>query len=292
MAVDSVKEQGERRTADQDERSVRAIRIFSVVFDGTDDPVKEPLMARYATDGTTTIPYNNQVHPYNDWLFVRNKHVDTIGPHSYEVTVYYESFTDQWTDPDVSPGPISPLMQPPEVSWSFVTSNEPIDSDVDGVPITNSAKEMFDPPITRDFDDLVLRVVRNEKEFNALQAAEYKGAINSDTFLGFTAGKVRCVLYNGVKQYAASLVYWKVTYEFHIRWDGWARRIRDEGYQALNAAEDDYEEIVDANGMKVSQPWPLDSAGKKLTAAQKKAGTAYFLTFNVYPGKLFSVLGL
>lgn len=292
MSVDSVKEQGERRTADQDDRSIRAVRIFSVVFDGADDPVKEPLMARNATDGTTRIPYKNQVHPYNGWLFVRNKHVETKGPHSYEVTVNYESFTDPWTDPNVSPGPISPLLQPPEVSWSFATSNERIDRDINGVAITNSAKECFDPPITRDFDDLVLRVVRNEKEFNALRAAEYKGAVNSDAFLGFAAGIVRCVIYNGVKQYAASLVYWKVTYEFFIRWDGWAIRIRDEGYSALNEAGDDYEEIVDKNGLKVSLPWPLDGAGKKLTSAQKKAGVAYWITVNVYPQKPFSVLGL
>lgn len=288
MAVIEVKEQGESRTVDEEEKSIRAVRIYTVLFDNTDDPAKRPLLARNATDGTTTVPYRHQVHPYNAWLYVKNKHVETKGPFLYEVTVYYESFTDPSSS---EPAPISPLLQPPEVSWTFVTSNEPIDRDIYGNPITNSAKESFDPPITRDFDDLVLRVVRNELEFNALQAAAYKGAVNSDVFLGFAAGVVRCVLYNGVKQYAASLVYWKVTYEFHIRWDGWARRIRDEGYRALNAAQDGYEEIVDENGLKVSQPWPLYN-GTKLSAAQVKAGTAYFLTFHIYPQKPFFILGL
>lgn len=293
MAVIDVTEQGERRTVDEEEKSITAVRIFTVEFDNADDPAKRPLLARNASDGTTTVPYRHQVHPYNNWLYVKSKHVETKGPFLYEVRVNYESFTDPSSS---EPAPISPLLQPPEVSWNFVTSNEPIDRDIYGKPITNSAKEAFDPPITRDFDDLVLRVVRNEAEFNALRAAEYKGAVNSDMFLGFAAGVVRCVLYNGVKQYAAGLVYWKVTYEFHIRWNGWQRKIQDMGFSKLNATEDDYEpiKIKDDKGIEtqVSQPWPLDLAGHALTPAQKKAGVAYWLIFNIYPQKPFFVLGL
>ncbi|GAH64211.1 unnamed protein product, partial [marine sediment metagenome] len=219
MAVIDVIEQGESRTVDVSKESIRTVRVYTVTFDNTDDPAKRPLLARNASDGTTTVPYRHQRHPYNVWLYVKSKHVDTKGPFLYEVTVYYESFTDPWSSPDSSPMPISPLLQPPEVSWTFAKSNEPIAHDIYGKPITNSAGDSFDPPPTRDFDDLVLRVVRNEPEFNALRAAEYKGAVNSDVFLGFAPGIVRIEVFSGVKQYTAGLVYWKVTYEFYIRWD-------------------------------------------------------------------------
>jgi len=296
MAVTKVTENWKSRTVDENETSLTPVREFDVDFDNADSPISRPLLARTATDGTTTVPGMWSLHPYNSWLYVKSVHVEPgEGPFAYHVTVTYGSVTDPYSS--TGHEPVHPLLEPPEISYSFVTVTEPVDIDITGAPITNSAGELFDPPITREFHDLVLRIVRNEAGFNALLAAEYKGAVNSDVWYGFAAETIRCVVFDGVQRRVAGLIYWRVTYELHIRWDGWRKRVMDAGYIELNVAGDDYQKIkIEDPDTKIKEavtsPWPLDGAGRALTPAQKKAGTAYWKLWPLYPLKPFSVLGL
>ena len=285
--------------------------IFTVEFDSGDDPLLRPFLARNATDGTTEVPAMWSGHPYDPWLFVKSKDVKTIGPFLYEVTCKYDCQIDAETQL-----PLSPLMEPPEISWTFSDSNEPTDTDTEGKPITNSAGESFDPPITKDYSDLILRYTRNEETFDELIAADYKDAVNSDTFLGFGAGHVLCKMFEADQMRAADLTYYRVRYEFRIRYDevktrdgsgniqtyifGWIKRIRDEGYRETTGEENqdgspEIDEIEDKNSVKISQPCLLDGSGNRLSDANIKnppLPETCFLKFDIYKKRPFSALNI
>jgi hypothetical protein len=152
--------------------------------------------------------------------------------------------------------------------------------------------ETFDPPLTEDFEDLVLRISRNEPAFNYIQAAQYKGAVNQDVFHGFDAGTVKCVVYEGKLARAAGLAYWQVNYEFHVRPDGWARRVLDSGYRIRTGTASDgtptFEILKDDDGNPLSQPVLLDGNGARLA----EWSNPVYLTYNTKAIKPFSVFGL
>jgi len=191
---------------------------------------------------------------------------------------------------------VSPLADPWIVEWDFVTSNEPIDTDIDGKPITNSAGESFDPAITKDFHDLLLRIQRNEAAFNPIVADNYEDAISSDYFWGFEPGKVKCVQFTGKTAVRGQFWYWQVRYAFQIRKEGWQRRLLDQGFRQYNETTEKYEhiQIEDETGNKinVTEPWPLDGHGHALSQSDVRAGVAEFLYFELDKSLPFSVLGL
>lgn len=320
MAVTSVVEDWEHRTVDDEVVAganqrpkivLTTERAFDVMFDNADSPVVRPLIARMANDGTTSVPMIFEVHPYDPWLFVKSKHVDAKGPMHFRVIVKYDCELDIDTQT-----PVSPLMQPPDVSVSFANSNVQIDTDVDGLPITNSAGESFDPPMTKDHSDLILSYIRNEKTFDKLVASDYKDAVNSDTFLGFNPGHVLCTRFDSVQMRAATLTYYRVSYEFCVRYDevktrdtngdiktrvfGWVKRIRDEGFRELTGETNSdgspkYREITDEKGMKISQPHLLDGSGFRLSEAAIKnppLPELCFFKFAVNKERPFSALNI
>ena len=283
---------------------------FDVEFDNTDVPAVRPLLAGVANDGTTKVPLIFEVHPYDQWLFVKSKHVDAKGPFHFRVIVEYGCELDITTQ-----APVSPLMQPPEVSVTFAGSNEPIDTDTEGLPITNSAGEAFDPPITKDHSDLVISYTRNERTYDMSVAADYKDAVNSDTFLGFPPGHVLITIFNSVPMQAANLIYYRVSREFRVRLDevktrdsggaiqtqvfGWVKRIRDEGFRERDGTDLDgspkYKPIKDSEGTHLSQPHLLDGSGNKLPDADinnPPLPETCFLKFDVLKKRAFSVLNI
>jgi len=294
MAVIDVKEDWQGLGAEIDTDSAAAFRIFTVKFDTADEPIQRPVLAYSATG----IPAINTAHPYKPWLFVKNKNVESIGPFDFEVKVYYSTrSTIGGQEGETQDPTANPLEDPWIIEWDFVTSNEPIDTDIDGKPITNSANESFDPPITTDVHDLLLRIQRNEAAFNPLVAHSYKKATNSDYFWGFEPGIVKCVQFTGKTAVRGQFWYWQVRYAFQMRGDGWLRRIRDEGYRTktgeLNAdGSEKYKEIKDIDGMKLSQPALLNGEGYRLPQSAIDAGSIAFLYFKLNKPLPFSALGL
>lgn len=78
-------------------------------------------------------------------------------------------------------------------SVSFSTTEEPIDMDADGLPIRTANGEGFDPPITTEFNDLVLTFENDVSTVDYLKQWDYKGAVNSDEFYGFPVGVARII---------------------------------------------------------------------------------------------------
>lgn len=260
-AIGIAKEDGMQRMVEVSASGKTATRVFTVEFNTRDSPIARPLLALTAPG----VPQYGDRHPFDDFLWVDRKNVK---PHEglfvYTVTCHYS------TIPLGTGGPAEdPLKQKPDVEFLSVTSNEQIDRDINNKPITNSSEESYDPPMTEEKDDGIIRFVRNERYFDEYQADEYRGAINNDTFCGRAAGLVRCIRYDGNRVYKEDGSYYhRVTYEFQIRKDGWKRRVLDEGYREKTGTDGDgkptYLEITDDNGQKVSQPVKLNGNGNKL----------------------------
>lgn len=296
MSIIDVKEDWRGLGVEMDTESATAPRIFTVKFDAADEPIQRPFLAENAAG----IPMLNSAHPYKPWLFVKNKSVDNInlGPFDFKVSVNYTTRSTIGGQEGESQDPTAnPLAAPWIVEWDFATSNETINTDIDGKPIMNSAGESYDPPITKDVHDLLLKIQRNEAAFNSIVANNYKNAINSDLFWGFASGLVKCVQFTARTAISGQFWYWQVRYAFQIRLDGWLRRIIDEGYRTktgeLNAdGSEKYKEIKDIDGVKLSQPALLNGEGYRLPQSCIDAGSTAFLYFKLNKSLPFSVLGL
>ena len=265
------------------------MRVFQVLFTADTDPVAMPIEAV----DSPLLPQLWDTHPYDPFSYVTRKSNQYVGNLVQKVFVKYTRMEN-------------PLEQRPEFSWTFADVNEPIDKDKDNKPITNSAQEPFDPPIAEDYSDQVFRVVRNEATFDKLFAADFKNSVNIDTFLGFPPGTCWLKVFDGDEIKEAGLIYWRVSYEIHIRYDkdneqasGWERNILDQGYRtiALDEAgepkltEDGkptYEVMKDKDKNLLSQPVQLDGEGQKLSAG----AVPVFLEFETKKVRQFSILGL
>jgi len=258
-------------------------RVFDVLFSQGETAAERRVLAKTAVDPFSgeKIPQYWEQHPADPWLFVTSiTSSQGTGPFHYKVAVNY-----------VSVG--NPLEQPMEIEWLHNITNELVDREATGKAITNSANESFDPPITKEVYDLVLRLKRNEELFNPINAVKYTGAINNDNFVcpadysgttvQYPPGVVKCTLLKGIPKRAATLYYHEVHYEFQFRlgeieetepgtWEvlglGWKKRILDQGFRTLKKEDGEwtgeYEPILDAEGNPVREPQLLDGKGEQL----------------------------
>jgi len=292
MAIIDCIEEWKGRNAEGDVQHGYGTRIFIVTFDVGDSPELRPFMARDAYwFGFPIMPQIGNIHPYHPRIWAQRKSVVPFeGPLSYEVTVYYSS--EPYRSYENSPAEFDdPLNAPSKISWSFITSNEPVDRDIHGNPILNSAQESFNTPITKEFHDQVLRVIKAQETFNAVRAYDYMGSLNSNTFYGCPPGTMKCTTFDGEEARSVNLIYWIITYEFQYRADGWKRKVLDEGYRVKTGTIDGmntYQTILDKEGNPLSQPTLLDGYGNKMQAS----ALGVWLEFDIYPSKNFSLLGL
>lgn len=252
--------------------------IFQVEVDVSDYVFENKWLALNATG----IPAVYDVHPYNVWLYVKDKSVTPIGPKLYQVAVNYVAIEN-------------PLAIDPDISWDYNITQEPIDKDINDVAITNSSHESPDPPIVEDFADLVLRVRRNQEFFDPLVAASLINSVNESTFYGFAAGEAKCVIYRGSPKRSGSIFYYEVEIEIHFRYVGgigWSRRFLDQGFREYIGEKidgtSDYRDILDISGKVITQPALLNGTGSK----KLDIDPAVYLTFETKSKADFTLLGI
>jgi len=261
--------------------------VWTVLFDDEDDPRSRQFLAKGAAD----IPRMYTSHPYHRWYYVQAIDARPLnGPMLYEVTVHYGALTPV-SGSDIGE-PVDPLAIPPKWTWPQAAVTEQIDRDINGDPITNSAGETFDPPPTNEVQEFVARVELYRAVFNPVLAWEYRGAVNSDIFLGFPAEKVKCTHYEGEEMQTPGGLRYRIVMEFHVRWDGWKLRRLDEGFREYYGVNDDgtpdYRNILDTSGLQVTEPHKLKDTGRKLEVG----GTPHFLEVQTYRTMAFAALGL
>ncbi len=259
------------------------VRIFDLEFSADEDPVYLPTLAV----DNQELPDLWEPHPADPWMYAVRKSTKFKSAYILELTVYYARIPE-------------PLLMPAQVSYAFVTQQEPIDRDANGKAITNSSLETFDPPLTEEASTLILRVERNEASYNALIAADYMGSVNNDVFLGLPAGTCKLTAWDGARVKAAGLVYWEITYEIQIRYTanetpqkGWRRRILDQGFRIKDGTDADgkpkFKILKDTDGNPLTEPVLLDGAGARLAASNTNG---VFLLFETAKKRPFGILNI
>ena len=248
----------------------RLVHGYEVEFDAADAPGLRPVLALTASAGGVSVPaYWAELD--GDWPYWYVKHKNprpADSPFRWMVEVVYEYYDN-------------PLVRPPQVSWQGRTVTEQIDRDADGAPLVNSADEPFDPAITEEFEDRILRVEFNVANFNATAYEDYIHAINGSDWTPAVVGRtfaaytVKCLSISGRPERVGNVHYHHVTCEFEIRDDGiaeggnplgWRRRLLDQGFRTKDPAG--YHTITDQEGNPLTHPVPLDGNGGKLNGGE------------------------
>jgi len=177
----------------------------------------------------------------------------------------------------------SPLNDPPEIQWGFEQFQRIIDRDINGTAILNSADDPFQQPIEIDDSRPSLTISRNEANFNASLAFQYRDAVNSTGFFGTGPGMVKVSNISSSRQFDQQIgFYWKTTYEFHFNPQGWDKIILDQGFREKIQGR---KKNILVAGVPIQEPTLLNGFGTQLAVGAQPR----FKTFRVYPRLPFSV---
>lgn len=167
------------------------------------------------------------------------------------------------------------------VEWDFHEDKEAAyfayDNQDKPVPISNSAGDVYDPPLERDFSRLILRVEKNFASYDPLLASQYANTVNSDNWLGFPKWTILCKPFKGKLTIDHGVTYWRVTFEFHFDFRRWTSKVWDTGLREFITQQDidnkrvspdikkpGYNHIKNADGTFITEPILLNGAGYRL----------------------------
>jgi len=260
MPVISIKEKAKGREAGRSENTNTYSRVFLVETDAVSDG---PQVAREASG----IPRMFDVHPADNRAFVNDISVrETENRKLFEVFVSYQTFPGRHFQRRENP-----LREDPEIDWSFVNESEIVTQDTAGKAITNSAGDVFDPPLEQTRSFLQFGMVRNERDFDPAEAVSFINSVNSveTTIGGFIAAArtAKMVEMSGKSVATPGRDYWVVSYKVIFDEDTFDREVLDAGFNALNAAGKKVKIHNEGDGTDATQPVKLDGAGKVLAAA-------------------------
>lgn len=177
-----------------------------------------------------------------------------------------------------STGGSDPLSAKAQFSVRSNIRQVPVDVDLDGKPVRNSARQRFAVPVTRDANDPVLTVVRNEEAVDPLFLKGLENTVNGTDFMGYPAGTVRYVTHEITSQRdPLGNPYVQVSYQFNVNLDGWIAKPIDQGTVHL---EDGVQEPNYTEDWKAIRQDPvfLDGAGGVLA----EDAEAVYLEFTIY----------
>jgi hypothetical protein len=229
-------------------------------------------------------------------------------PYTWDVTAQY---TNKIQRPDLNIVE-NPLLRAAEIEYDTVNIMVPLLEEPDGAgsgeggarkPIQNSAKDYFDPPVEVEEYRLVINITRNLAIYDPLFHLGYFNTLNSDAFLGFPKGMVKCARIKAKRAYENGVYHWPTNYEFHVRLPNedvqkhenvWQAKVLDRGYHYLKQPGNKKTLCTDRYGRVCTSPRLLDGAGNMLPPKPGDDSTPKpeFLYFNVFRKKPFSALNL
>jgi hypothetical protein len=115
---------------------------------------------------------------------------------------------------------LDPLKEPAEVQWDPGEISFPVDLDLDGRPIINTAGDPFDPP-TRRIKYKRLTIYKNELYYNINKANTFENTVNSAAvnLSGVTtvgANYMYCSSIGPAERYKVTAKYIKMAYSFDL----------------------------------------------------------------------------
>ena len=228
------------------------------------------------------IPSHGQLHSSGIECRVNSVQVEQISPIFSQVMVGYEGE--------------NPFTGEIEIEWSDTSSSEPIDRDYDGLAIVTANFEQVEG-LTYELSDQVCIIRRKFLSVNTNSIAQYRHAVNSDTFLGWPPGTARMVGYSAKNKFKFGVgqELWDVTARFQFRRgimgatdeEAWYVRWRHEGIM-VNDGTGFIRRGIDSFGQEVSKPVLL-----KLDGTQELSpSAAVFIRTKLYGALPYSALGL
>lgn len=289
MAVQTVAEQFDREGT-QDEYWHRTYRRTWVVE--TNSPYDGPLTVRAALPVGVGYAYRifdasgNQVE-YDYGTYVNKITCRCVSKDGQQwiCTADYGTY-----NPSIFPQ--NPLQWPLKISWGTTKFERVVMYDAAANAVLNSAGQYFDPPLTADDSRINLKIERNQAYFDASVVAIYKDALNADVFFGGAPGTWKVEGITADLEYnndsgTPDGFYYKVTYTFEYRAEGWNSPVLDQGLYQLDGSGN-LTPILDDNGSPVTQPALLDGTGHELPST----GTPTFISYVLYNSQPYFALGL
>ena len=296
-------------------------RAYRVVMDSASEGAYQ---ARFASDGSTSVPRVGEAHP-DDWSL----HCNNVTSRAIDDTaVVFDVFCDYageftWQG-DESDTQTSPLEMPAVMRWGSVSAYRPMFIDKTPTPdddppgsgpwhITSSADEPYDPPVEVPVSHLTLSITKNVTyaSLSAVDLMEYIDTVNSMIWKGAPAKTVRMSRFSANQGYYAptELYYWQVTYDFdYLKAPIYDKNLPipqtvEYGWQSLGLLLDQgtikktfkdpdyvYEKILDDNGVPIGEPVLLDGYGQMLPPEEHMQPV--YSAFQLFKEKDFNELDL
>ena len=200
----------------------------SSIYDG-------PITVMYAAGVPADWSYYWFGSEYHLFARLKSKDAKRRGQYWWEVTCNYETADEDEEDPD------DPTSEQVKLSIDWETGQELVTgmytssaSPVDG--LRNSAGELFKQPATREVDNIVINISRNENIATDIGtiASTFNNAINSNVWGGFAAHTLRLRLraereFREVGESKTQVPYLKVSYSIKHRSQTWDLVLLDHG---------------------------------------------------------------
>lgn len=244
------------------------------VLCAVDTPIDEIAMA-------TGIPQPGTQHSSGIFAHVNSIAPEQVSPIMWQVIVGYEG--------------VNPYTGAVEVEWTDAATSEPIDRDYNGVAIVTANNEPVDG-LSFDLADQVCVISRKFISINLQAIAEYRHAVNSDTFLGWPPGTAKLIGYSAKNtfKFGASQELWDVTARIQFRKglmgatdaQAWYKRWRHEGlYVKVGGV---IQRAPDGHGQETTKPVLLKTDGTQET----NPNAAVWVYTQLYGSLPYSGLGL
>ena len=182
-------------------------------------------------------------------------HVDG-DPRRWRAEVEFSN--EQGEDPD-NQDPEDPLDREPKYSVRFDESEEVIHGPYNQAnpgfvdltaSLTNSAKQPFNPPPTKEVSRLVIRMVQDDDQLRLGQMREFQDAINLTAFAGFAAKTLKLRVSDIEERFEHGMRLWRKTYELKHKPETWDQFILDHG--TVPDEDGNMVEVLLLNGSKTT----------------------------------------
>jgi len=182
----------------------------------------------------------------------------------------------------------SPLLRPPQISWSSVSYEEDFIKDITGKAVLNSAGDYFEPPAKVQRSRWQVTYSKNVAGV-PLWIFNYIDAINSDSFnLDGVSVPRACAFLESVQispvKIENNYSFRELTMSFLLQGYSWQPMILDQGLYEKD--ENGQRKRIRIGGEPVSDPVLLDGNGKPLQ--DPSPSSARFLPFKAYKELPFS----
>jgi hypothetical protein len=239
----------------------------------------------YATNRTAKQMSDND---YKHWLVdITYSQVDEIRPIDMEPIIEFQSVIYTEVAERASYYRVASKDETPGGDYPITVGD---------VPILNSAKDKFDPPVEIEKTHARIIIQKNYKESEFLPAYkyDYENSVNEEKLK--VAGMniaARCAKMIAIECQISRLgnvdktPYWLVKYTIEVNNDNFDKKLLDAGFNYIDASDDDKKKQFLIDGQRASDPQPLNGTGDEGDITDPK-----YLHYGVYPLKKWKVFAL